>query len=78
MDIKQLLHDTRFFAFEQPELQWEDLGHLPLGLLTKGMHFRQSIDLSFRSRGLVLRRTEPRSVLAEKCFAEARGIFGAA
>ncbi|MCY1270127.1 Hydrogen peroxide-inducible protein activator [compost metagenome] len=127
-----LLHDTRFFAFDQPELQWEDLGQLPLGLLTKGMHFRQSIDLSFRSRGLdptpllesestfqlvqvvsagiccaimplgngledlsehlrvvpiaessvhaplglVLRRTEPRSVLAEKCFAEARGIFG--
>ncbi|MDT4818757.1 Hydrogen peroxide-inducible protein activator [compost metagenome] len=126
-----LLHDTRYFSFEQAELKWETLGELPLGLLNSGMHFRQSIDLSFRSRGLdptpllesessfqliqavsagiccavmplasgledlsehlrvipiaeasvhaplglVLRRTEPRSALAEKCFAEARAIF---
>ncbi|MFC5699003.1 LysR family transcriptional regulator [Pseudomonas sp. GCM10022186] len=127
-----LLHDTRFFSFQEQELDWETLGRLPLGLLTTGMHFRQSIDLSFRSRGLdphpllesestfqlvqvvsagiccaimplangledlsehlrvvpiaeaavhaplglALRRTEPRSALAEKCFAEARSIFG--
>lgn len=126
-----LLHDTRYFTFEQSEMKWETLGQLPLGLLTSGMHFRQSIDLSLRSRGLapspllesesayqliqavcagiccaimplangledlsehlrvipiaeasvhsplglVLRRTEPRSALAEKCFAEARSLF---
>ena len=53
-----LLHDTRHFQFEQAELHWEDLGDIPLGLLSKGMHYRQSLDLSFRSRGL-----EPMAVL---------------
>lgn len=126
-----LLYDTRYFQFEQLELNWEYLDKLPLGLLTEGMHFRQSIDLSLRSKGiepqpvlesdstfqlvqavnagiccaimprmsglealndhlrmlpiassviqapigLLLRRTEPRSALAEKCFAEAGAIF---
>jgi hypothetical protein len=26
--------------------------------------------------GLVMRKTEPRSAIAEKCFAEARKLFG--
>ena len=47
-----LLHDRRHFCFEQPHLSWEALSELPLGLLSAGMHFRQSIDHSFRSRGL--------------------------
>ncbi|MBA1201444.1 LysR family transcriptional regulator [Pseudomonas capeferrum] len=126
-----LLHDTRHFRFEQPELRWEALGDLPLGLLSKGMHYRQALDLSFRNRGLeplavlesdstfqlvqaitagiccavmplhcgledlsehlrfipitdasirspvglLLRRSEPRSAIAEQCFGEARGLF---
>jgi DNA-binding transcriptional LysR family regulator len=47
-----LLHDRRHFCFEQAQLSWEELSELPLGLLSAGMHFRQSIDHSFRSRGL--------------------------
>ncbi|MFT0867328.1 LysR family transcriptional regulator [Pseudomonas sp. CAM1A] len=126
-----LLHDTRHFQFEADSLHWEDLGDLPLGLLSKGMHYRQSLDLSFRSRGLtanavlesdstfqliqaintgvccaimpldcgledlnqhmriipvqeasihspvglLLRRSEPRSAIAEQCFDEARALF---
>jgi len=128
-----LLHDTRHFQFEADSLHWEDLGDLPLGLLSKGMHYRQSLDLSFRSRGLapnavlesdstfqliqaintgvccaimpldcgledlnqymriipvqeasihspvglLLRRSEPRSAIAEQCFDEARALFQA-
>uniref|UniRef100_A0A923K278 LysR family transcriptional regulator n=1 Tax=Pseudomonas peradeniyensis TaxID=2745488 RepID=A0A923K278_9PSED len=126
-----LLHDTRHFQFEADSLHWEDLVELPLGLLSKGMHYRQSLDLSFRSRGLapnavlesdstfqliqaintgvccaimpldcgleelnqymriipvqeasihspvglLLRRSEPRSAIAEQCFDEARALF---
>ncbi|WP_437881704.1 LysR family transcriptional regulator [Pseudomonas sp. LRF_L74] len=50
-----LLHDRRHFHFDQPSLGWEALGALPLGLLSTGMHFRQSIDHGFRSLGLVVR-----------------------
>lgn len=127
-----LLHDTRHYQFEQSELAWDELGDLPLGLLSKGMHYRQSLDLSFRSRGLaplavlesdstfqliqaitsgmccavmplncgledlsehmritpiseasvlspvglLLRRSEPRSAIAEQCFNQARTVFG--
>lgn len=129
-----LLHDVRYFQFDQPELTWESLNDLPLGMLTRGMHYRQSIAFNFRSRGLdphpvlesnstfqlvqavsagiccavmplqsgmealqndlrlipisdartaapmgiLMRRTEPRSALAEKCFEEARSIFAPA
>jgi len=128
-----LLHDTRHFQFDTEQLRWEDLDGLPLGLLSKGMHYRQSLDLSFRSRGLepqavlesdstfqliqalnagiccavmpldcgleelsehlriipvadasihspvglLLRRSEPRSAIAEQCFDEARALFSA-
>jgi DNA-binding transcriptional LysR family regulator len=114
-------------------LRWDELGEIPLGLLSKGMHYRQSLDLSFRSRGLepnavlesdstfqliqaintgvccaimpldcgleelsthlriipvadasihspvglLLRRSEPRSAIAEQCFAEAKALFQA-
>lgn len=47
-----LLHDRRHFQFDAAPLRWEQLIDLPLGLLSAGMHFRQSIDHSFRSRGL--------------------------
>ncbi|AOE88001.1 LysR family transcriptional regulator [Pseudomonas sp. TCU-HL1] len=47
-----LLHDRRHFSFDTPALPWESLVNLPLGLLFGGMHFRQSIDHGFRSRGL--------------------------
>lgn len=126
-----LLHDTRHYQFEPSELAWDELGDLPLGLLSKGMHYRQSLDLSFRSRGLaplavlesdstfqliqaitsgmccavmplncgledlsehmriipiteasvlspvglLLRRSEPRSAIAEQCFNQARALF---
>ncbi|MDC7815023.1 LysR family transcriptional regulator [Pseudomonas sp. BLCC-B112] len=126
-----LLYDTRHFHFEGTEMSWEEAAELPLGMLSTGMHYRKSIDLSFRSRGLnptpilesdstyqlfqaihegfccsimpldsgldspidnlafiqlpdasvlaplglVMRKTEPRSAIAEKCFAEARKLF---
>ncbi|MBT8765631.1 LysR family transcriptional regulator [Metapseudomonas boanensis] len=47
-----LLHDRRHFTFDDAPLAWESLVDLPLGLLSGGMHFRQSIDHGFRSRGL--------------------------
>lgn len=128
-----LLHDTRHFQFASDTLCWDELGDIPLGLLSKGMHYRQSLDLSFRSRGLepnavlesdstfqliqaintgmccaimplhcgledlsehlrilpvadaaihspvglLLRRSEPRSAIAEQCFDEARALFQA-
>ncbi|MBN1079768.1 LysR family transcriptional regulator [Pseudomonas sp. 1079] len=126
-----LLYDTRHFHFEGTQMSWEEAAQLPLGMISNGMHYRKSIDLSFRSRGLdpqpilesdstyqlfqaihegfccaimpldsglenpienlafihlpdasvlaplgmVMRKTEPRSVIAEKCFAEARQLF---
>ncbi|MEQ9726271.1 LysR family transcriptional regulator [Pseudomonas sp. WHRI 8822A] len=47
-----LLYDRRHFQFSETTLRWENLIDLPLGLLSAGMHFRQSIDHCFRSRGL--------------------------
>ena len=47
-----LLYDHRHFDFGDKLLTWKDLIDLPLGLLTSGMHFRQSIDNNFHSRGL--------------------------
>lgn len=127
-----LLHDTRFFGFEQAELSWPDVSGIPLGVLNEGMHYQQSIALNFRTHGLepntilesdstfdllqavtagiccaimplssgveslgdhlqlvpitdacttapmalLMRATEPRSPLAERCFEEAKSIFG--
>ena len=48
-----LLYDQRHFDFGETPLSWEALIELPLGLLSSGMHFRQSIDHGFRSRGLM-------------------------
>ena len=126
-----LLHDTRHFQFGSDTLRWDALSDIPLGLLSKGMHYRQSLDLSLRSRGLephavlesdstfqliqainvgvccaimpldcgleelsthlriipvadasihspvglLLRRSEPRSAIAEQCFDEAKALF---
>ncbi|MDB6145547.1 MAG: LysR family transcriptional regulator [Pseudomonas sp.] len=126
-----LLYDTRHFHFDNAEISWEDAAELPLGMITNGMHYRKSVDLSFRSRGLspqpilesdstyqllqaihagfccsimpldsglespianlafvelpdasvlaplglVMRRTEPRSATAEKCYAQAKHLF---
>ncbi|MES2869287.1 MAG: LysR family transcriptional regulator [Pseudomonadota bacterium] len=47
-----LLYDQRHFSFGEQPLSWEALIKLPLGLLSSGMHFRQSIDHNFHSRGL--------------------------
>jgi DNA-binding transcriptional LysR family regulator len=52
-----LLHDTRYFHFDSPTLTWEQVAELPLGLLSAGMHFRQSIEHCLRQRGL---KPEPR------------------
>ena len=126
-----LLYNPTHFAFDQHEFPWEALASIPLALLTRGMHFRQSIDLAFRGRGitphillesdstfqliqavnsglccaimplqggyesinvslriaaiadatvhapigLMIRRNEPRSALAERCFMEAKTIW---
>ena len=50
-----LLYDQRHFNFGEQPLSWEALIELPLGLLSGGMHFRQSIDHNFHSRGLTPR-----------------------
>ncbi|ARU90219.1 LysR family transcriptional regulator [Pseudomonas sp. M30-35] len=47
-----LLYDQRYFQLPNQPLNWEDLAELPLGLLSSGMHFRQSIDHNLRSRGI--------------------------
>ncbi|WP_122313708.1 LysR family transcriptional regulator [Pseudomonas cichorii] len=47
-----LLYDRRHFSFGEQPLSWNELIELPLGTLTSGMHFRQSIDHNFHSRGL--------------------------
>lgn len=126
-----LLHDRRHFQIDVSSLSWDALVDLPLGLLSAGMHFRQSIDHGFRSRGLsplprletdavhqllqaverglccaimplgsglegqseyltltpiddartlsplglIIRRSEPRSVLADACFQEASALL---
>lgn len=50
-----LLHDLRHFRFDQPRPDWAMLATLPLGFLTKGMVYRESIDMSFKSHGLTPR-----------------------
>ncbi|MDB6049268.1 MAG: regulatory protein LysR [Pseudomonas sp.] len=128
-----LLYDQRHFSFSDELLSWKSLIELPLGLLTSGMHFRQSIDHNFHSRGLnplpllqtdsvhqllqavqggfccavmplqsgletlsehvrlqpiadaqtlarlglIMRRSAPRSALAEACFSTYKTIIGA-
>ncbi len=57
-----LLYDQRFFSFGDKPLSWEALTELPLGMLTSGMHFRQSIDHNFHSRGL-----DPPTAAANRC-----------
>jgi DNA-binding transcriptional LysR family regulator len=47
-----LMYDQRHFSFGEEPLSWESLIELPLGMLTSGMHFRQSIDHNFHSRSL--------------------------
>ncbi|MED5523745.1 MAG: LysR family transcriptional regulator [Pseudomonadota bacterium] len=127
-----LLFDSRYFQFTQEALSWQEACEVPLGMLSKTMHFRQSITARLRSEGLdpqpvmesdstfhlvqavragiccaimpqhigleslsgdmrmlpianahtkapigLLRRLgEPSSALAEKCFEEARVLFG--
>jgi DNA-binding transcriptional LysR family regulator len=51
-----LLYDQRTFTFGEAPLSWQALIELPLGMLTSGMHFRQSIDHNFHSRGLTRSR----------------------
>jgi len=48
-----VLYDSRYFDFAESEIAWESLNNIPLGLLSKGMHYRHSIDLSFGSKGLL-------------------------
>ena len=50
-----LLYDQRHFQIDGERLSWQTLASLPLGLMSAGMHFRQSIDHGFRSRGLTPR-----------------------
>ncbi|HEI8856940.1 TPA: LysR family transcriptional regulator [Citrobacter koseri] len=47
-----LLHDSRHFEIENESLSWNDLINFPLGFLTKGMHYREHMDMSFKSAGI--------------------------
>ncbi|MDH8085407.1 LysR family transcriptional regulator, partial [Klebsiella pneumoniae] len=47
-----LLHDKRHFDFSGATPGWEALATLPLGFLTKGMYYRESIEISFKAKGL--------------------------
>lgn len=47
-----LLFDERHFDLAGQALDWPTVAALPLGMLSTGMHFRQSIDHAFNSRGL--------------------------
>nr|WP_256586125.1 MULTISPECIES: LysR family transcriptional regulator [unclassified Pseudomonas] len=47
-----LLYDNRHFHFDGTQMNWEEAAELALGMRSNGMHYRKSIDLSFRSRGL--------------------------
>ncbi|MBK61279.1 MAG: LysR family transcriptional regulator [Pseudomonas sp.] len=47
-----LLYDPWHFRLPDHSVSWETLSTLPLGMLSSGMHFRQSIDHALRSRGL--------------------------
>ncbi len=50
-----LLHDKRHFDFSAGTPGWETLATLPLGFLTKGMYYRESIEISFKAKGLTPR-----------------------
>ncbi|WP_115718554.1 LysR family transcriptional regulator [Gallaecimonas mangrovi] len=127
----ELLFDSRYFQFAPGELSWSEVSTVPLGMLSKTMHFRQSIVAMLRSQGLeiqpvmesdstlflmqavkagiccavmpqhigmenlnadldmrpiagaatesplglMMRRSEPRSALAQKCFEQAQVLF---
>ncbi len=45
-----LLHDKRHFDFSGATPGWEALATLPLGFLTKGMYYRESIEISFKAK----------------------------
>ncbi len=47
-----VLLDDRHFDFSESELLWESLNNIPLGMLSKGMHYRHSIDISLISKGV--------------------------
>ena len=51
-----LLHDRRHFSVASATLDWDALAGYPLGFLTEGMHYREYIDLRFRSAGIVPNR----------------------
>jgi DNA-binding transcriptional LysR family regulator len=50
-----LLFNRHRWQFDRAWLSWSDLAKLPLGVLTKGMHFRQSLDHGLRSSGIELK-----------------------
>jgi len=47
-----LLHDKKHFQFDESIPDWETLAELPLGFLTKGMYYRESIEINFKAKGL--------------------------
>lgn len=50
-----LLFNRHRWRFGRPALDWMDLESLPLGILSKGMHFRQSVDHALQSAGVALK-----------------------
>ncbi|MDX1800080.1 MAG: LysR family transcriptional regulator [Marinobacter sp.] len=49
-----LLFNRHRWAFGRQELDWAALENLPVGVLSKGMHFRQSLDHGLQSAGVAL------------------------
>ncbi|WP_111494985.1 LysR family transcriptional regulator [Marinobacter bohaiensis] len=47
-----LLFNRERWSFAAETLDWSDLEKLPLGILSKGMHFRQSVDHALQSAGV--------------------------
>ncbi|WP_447717185.1 LysR family transcriptional regulator [Pluralibacter gergoviae] len=47
-----LLHDTRHFTLGRDALSWAALADYPLGFLSKGMHYRESMDVRFKAAGV--------------------------
>lgn len=49
-----LLFNRHRWAFERQEFDWAALENLPLGVLSKGMHFRQSLEHGLKTAGVEL------------------------
>ena len=51
-----LLHDVGHFPIDRASLTWAALADYPLGFLSKGMHYREAMEVRFRAAGIVPNR----------------------